>query len=161
MQRKLFKVMFSLKSIAALIFLLTLIIQCGKDDDAPVDEQADQDMEEQTNTQIEPKDSQTQTMHTPQEPPDFPKPENLCGEPGFKYLLSIYFYPYCNKCHGKGDIASANVDEAYAGMITFENEVIRNIVTAGQFCTGDCRLAEGDPILAEIDTWLSKKDSCE
>ena len=151
----------SLRSISALIFVLTLCIQCGKDDDSSSDEQASQDTQEQTKNETVVEDSQTKTMPTPQAPPNFSKPENLCGEPGFKYLLTIYFYPYCNKCHGKGDIASADADEAYAGMITFENEVIRNIVTAGQFCTGDCRLAEGDPILEEIDAWLSKKDSCD
>ena len=53
MPRNLLKVRFSFRSISALILLITLTIQCGKDDDTPQNEEASQDTEEQTNNQTE------------------------------------------------------------------------------------------------------------
>jgi hypothetical protein len=92
--------------------------------------------------------------------PNFPKPSTMCGLPGFKYLLTAYFYPHCHQCHGKGDIAAADPEQAYLSMITVEDETLRRVVTSGQFCTDECRLTEGDPILADIDTWIPQKETC-
>ena len=92
--------------------------------------------------------------------PQFDKPEDLCGLDGFKYLLTVYFYPQCHDCHGPGDFATADADKGFERILKFTPETLRQVITSGQFCTGDCRLEEGDPLLGEIDLWLDDMESC-
>lgn len=127
-------------------------LSCGdKDDDSETEE-----TDETTTTSTSGGTSSTTTFDTP----NYEKPDVICGLPGFKYLLTDYFYPHCNECHGSGDIASADPDAAYESMITIEDDTLRRVVTSGEFCVDDCRLAEGDAILDDIDTWAPQKNSC-
>jgi hypothetical protein len=93
-------------------------------------------------------------------PPAYPRPDRLCGKPGFAYLLSVYFYPQCSKCHGGNDIAGADPDVSWPRMRTFDDQKVIGVVLSGQFCAGACRLEEGDAILADIRAWQVEKDGC-
>jgi hypothetical protein len=93
-------------------------------------------------------------------PPAYARPDRLCGRPGFAYLLSVYFYPQCSKCHGGNDFAGADPDVSWPRMQALDEQKLINVVLTGQFCVDKCRLREGDATLADIRAWQAEKSEC-
>ena len=88
------------------------------------------------------------------------RPDTLCGEEGYTWLLQEYFFPQCGDCHSNGDFADRDPGVAYPRVLLIEDETMVGIITGGAYCQGDCRLEEGDSMLADIETWQGMKESC-
>ena len=88
-----------------------------------------------------------------------PRPDPVCGEDGFAYLLQQYFYPHCSRCHGLGS-ASKNLEVSYPAMKIVPDDMLQAVILSGKFCVDDCRLTGEDPLFSDIVQWQGQKDSC-
>ena len=94
------------------------------------------------------------------------KPDLLCGEGGYEYLLNEYFRVHCAVCHEKGgDFSPAFADpiettDSYFAARYIDREVFLNTITNNSFCGKECSLNKEGETYKAIVEWLDNKWVC-
>jgi hypothetical protein len=94
------------------------------------------------------------------------KPNLLCGEEGYEYLLNEYFRVHCAVCHEKGgDFSPAFADpvettDSYFAARYIDREVFLNTITNNSFCGKECSLNKEGETYKAIVEWLDNKWVC-
>lgn len=144
---------------------LWLLCSCGRIPAHNQDEDSTTESSTTPDTASTPSQTPTSTSATDDRLPaisagSVARPTDLCGQPGFTYLLSDYFLKNCGSCHGNDDLASPHPDVAYTKMLLVNDEKLRQVVTNGQFCTGACRITPTSQTYLDIVAWQQQKSEC-
>ena len=95
------------------------------------------------------------------------RPEKLCGEEGFRYMLDTYFIPHCAACHKVGGLAhppfadhNLEISFKYAFSIPKENFIKKS--TENDLCAAQgCNLIPGEPRYQDLVEWLDSPRFCD
>ncbi|MCB0356279.1 MAG: hypothetical protein KDD40_04690 [Bdellovibrionales bacterium] len=94
------------------------------------------------------------------------KPEVLCGEEGYAYLLKEYFGVHCAVCHDpKGGFEPyfANNNDStnsYYKALYINEETLLETITNNRFCGTECSLNKKGETYTAIAEWLENKWAC-
>ena len=95
------------------------------------------------------------------------RPGEVCGRPGFEYLLKVYFAGTCRGCHFQGSpvhplaMADGNLEVAYQSSLTIQRDLFIDRVTKNRLLVPECNLAKNDPVLADFMHWNDHRQTCD
>ena len=94
------------------------------------------------------------------------KPDLLCGQEGYAYLLKEYIGVHCAVCHdrtgGFEPYFAQNDDpsDSYYKALYINEEVFVETVTENRFCGKECSLNKEGETFKAIEEWLENKWAC-
>lgn len=103
------------------------------------------------------------------------RPEKICGESGYAFLLQQYFQPRCGgSCHSEKStvrgalpyFGDANPTVAFAQIQFVTKDRILSTITNNPFCGDpkhpefDCNLNKSGEVYLGVLEWLSHRTSC-
>lgn len=94
------------------------------------------------------------------------RPEKVCGEQGYRYLLDTYFIQYCAGCHSVGGFsfppfADHDLSNSFKYALSIPKETFIKFSTDNQFCLEEaCELKPGEPRYNALVEWLDNRKTC-
>lgn len=95
------------------------------------------------------------------------RPEMVCGEQGYQYLLDSYFVQYCAGCHAAGGLsfppfADKNLEISFKYALSIPKETFIKFSTDNDFCLEEaCELKPGEPRYEDLMEWLDNRRTCQ
>ena len=139
---------------------IVTIIACESKDDSPESSEQPAVVEDE-NQEVAPEEETEESKYYPM---SGQKPDQVCGEAGFRYLFDGFVVPECGACHHEDNIydvsAFAQRDDFAASFQVIssgvvDSEAFKKMVRENPLCI-ECNLIEGDPLLDDIDEyWLN------